>query len=241
MGNIRDYMPRNLPLFISSGAPLPVELEEAFQRLTHADLLELYGMTETGYATHISPRRRDRTGSVGLPLPNTDIQIVDLQSGEPLPFGHVGELWVRGPQVMRGYWQDEAATRQVIDEDGWLHTGDLAEMDDDGFFRILGRHDNVQLQDGKLVFPRDIEETLYELPGVRETAVLVQNTQLIAYVCRMPNENLSSEEILAFCQKRLPATHQLDQVLFLDVLPRSHTGKLLVNQLSPNGLSSFQK
>ncbi len=200
---LKSFMPQEPPLFLSSGAPLPVEVEEAFQRLTRARVLELYGLTETGYAAMATPVKRDRTGSVGLPVPNTAVRVTHPDTGETLPFDHPGLLWLRGPQLAPGYWQDGAIT--PLAADGWLNTGDLAEMDDDGYFRILGRVGEVLVVADTAVFPRDIEETIYEMPGVMETAVFVKDGQFVACVVKQaPDQPPTTEDILAFCRKRLP-------------------------------------
>ncbi|HFQ93571.1 MAG TPA: hypothetical protein ENK32_06150, partial [Anaerolineae bacterium] len=216
---LKSFMPPEPPLFLSSGAPLAVEVEEAFQRLTRARILELYGLTETGYAAMATPVMRDRTGSVGLPLPNTAVRVTHPDTGETLPFDHPGVLWLRGPQLAPGYWRDGAIA--PLAEGGWLNTGDLAEMDDDGYFRILGRlpawGDEAVRRWG--VFPRDIAETIFEMPGVRDTAVTVQNGQFTARIVKQaPDQPPTAADILAFCRKHLPYADIPLQVEFVDGL-----------------------
>ncbi len=159
--NVRKYNVRSIRVCLSGAAPMPIEIEEAFEKLTRGKLVESYGLSEASPVTHLSPLDgRDKVGSIGLPLPNTEARIVDLNTGRPLPAGQIGELVVRGPQVMQGYWEDEEATARVLDEYGWLRTNDIGRMDSDGFFQIISRRQDMGHADGsdELIFPRDIEE-----------------------------------------------------------------------------------
>jgi long-chain acyl-CoA synthetase len=232
ISNIRDHLSDDSCLCISGAAPLPVEVREAFERLTKARLVESYGLSEAGPMTHINPLHGRRTGSVGLPLPETEARVVDLDDGTLLSQGRIGELLVRGPQVMEGYWQDEAATRAVLDADGWLHTGDVARTDDDGYFQILGRRQDAWVDDdGTLVFPRDVTEVIYELPEVCEAAVIGIDSELVAFVRLQPDEQISAEAILEFCERRLSPSHVIRRVVFVDELPRSYVGKVLTRRI----------
>ena len=133
--------------------------------------MEGYGLTETSPLTHANPLARPRPGSIGIPLADTDARIVDLETGADVPAGAAGELLIRGPQVMRGYWDRPDETARAI-EDGWFHTGDVAEMDADGYFRIVDRKKDVINTAGFKVWPREVEETLYAHPAVRLAAVV---------------------------------------------------------------------
>ena len=152
---------------ISGAAPLPHEVQEQFEQLTGARLVEGYGLTEASPVTHCNPPRGAcRSGSVGIPLPDTEARIVDLKDGRRmLPPGEAGELEVRGPQVMLGYWNQAEGTRQAL-QDGWLKTGDIARMDEDGFFYIIERKQDMIISGGMNVYPRDVEEVLYQHPSV---------------------------------------------------------------------------
>jgi long-chain acyl-CoA synthetase len=230
MRNLRGYGFGSVRTCLSGGAPLPVELHEAFERLTRARLLECYGLTEASAITHMNPLHDRRgAGSVGAPLPNTDARVVDPASGAELAAHRVGELMVKGPQVMAHYWGEPAS---AVMHDGWLPTGDLAAMDGEGYFRIVGRQEDViRLPEGA-VYPRDVEEVLYENNQVLEAAVLGSADadgapQITAYVVLRPRANLTSEELISFCQHRL-APHAVPAcVEFRLELPRSATGKVV--------------
>jgi len=169
---VRRYGVSSIRICVSGSAPLPVEAQEAFEKLTRGRLVEGYGLTEASPVTHSNPIQGERrVGSIGLPYPSTDARIVDTQTGKPLAPGEVGELLIRGPQVMRGYWNRPAETAQAL-ADGWLHTGDLARMDEDGFFTIVDRKRDVILAGPYNVYPRDVEEVLYEHPKVLEVVVV---------------------------------------------------------------------
>jgi len=169
---VRKYGVASIRLCVSSGSPLPVEVQEEFEKLTRGRVVEAYGLTEAAPATHCNPLgARRRHGSIGLPLPDTESRIVDPESGAELPPDTPGELIVRGPQLMRGYWQREVETGAAL-RDGWLFTGDIARMDDDGYFYVIDRKKDVIFMAGYPIYPRDIEEVLYEHPGVLEAAVV---------------------------------------------------------------------
>ncbi|MEZ4770681.1 MAG: alpha/beta fold hydrolase [Caldilineales bacterium] len=203
--NIRSYGLSSIRACISGAAPLPVEVQEAFEKLTQARLLEGYGLTEAGPVTHADPPDRGhRAGSIGVPLPNTDARVVDRRSGRDLAPGKVGELLVKGPQVMAGYLED----RSGVDGDGWLRTGDLAIMDADGFFQIIGRIGDVIEQNGYHIYPRDVEEVLYEHNKVQEVAVVgaadaAGNQSVKAYIVLRAGASVSAEELQEHCRHRL--------------------------------------
>lgn len=237
--NLRGHGFGSVRTCLSGGAPLPVELHEAFERLTRARLLECYGLTEATAITHMNPLNGRRgAGSVGAPLPNTDARVVDPASGAELAADQVGELLVKGPQVMAHYWVEPAG---AMLSDGWLPTGDLAVMDSEGHFRIVGRQEDVIWLPEGAVYPRDVEEVLYENNQVLEAAVLwsvddVGATQVKAYVVPRPRGKLTSEELINFCQHRLDAHAVPTQIVFCQDLPKSATGKViraLLEQIEP--------
>jgi long-chain acyl-CoA synthetase len=158
---------------ISGGAPLPPAIAAEFSERTGAVVVEGYGLSEASPVTHAGPLDGTaRPGTIGLPLPDTDAMVVDAETGVgPLPFGEVGELAVRGPQVMAGYWNDSAATANAL-RDGWLYTGDLAACDADGFFRIVDRKKDLIITSGVNVYPTDVEHVLRTYEGVEDVAVL---------------------------------------------------------------------
>jgi len=220
---------------ISGSAPLPVEVQESFEKLTRGRLVEGYGLTEAGPVTHANPLGGLRkVGSIGIPLPSTEACILDLSSGKVVEPGQIGELAVRGPQVMAGYWRDEAATAQVIDAEGWLRTGDVAQMDEDGYFRLVARRADMWYPDKELgppAFPRDIEEVLYEIPQVQEAAVVAIANQPIAFIST-GKDGTTSETVMAYCRRRLPPELVPRMVIFVDAFPRSFIGKILRRELA---------
>jgi long-chain acyl-CoA synthetase len=220
------------PVCLSAAAALPVEVKETFERLTRIQVMEGYGLSEASQMTHANPVLANRTGSIGLPLPGTEVQVVDLQTKKPLPYGQIGELWVRGPQVMQGYLTEPPASQEVLDEHSWLHTADVARMDDDGYFQILGRCQDMWFDNqAGAVFPRDVEEAIYELPQVSEVVVTAIQGEPVAFVCLHPEKQLSETELRAFCQRRLPSSHQPHRVIFVPELPHNFLGKVPTNQL----------
>lgn len=230
---VRKYNIESVRACISGAAPLPVEVKEAFEKLTKGRLVEGYGLSEAAPVTHANPiNGRNKIGAIGIPLPNTEARILDLRSGEPAAPGEIGELVVRGPQVMQGYWQDEAATRAAIDADGWLHTNDIARMDDDGYFQIISRRQDMwQADDDTPAFPRDVEEIIYELPEVREVVVIAIANHPIAFVNLKKGTRIPAKTIIAFCQRRLPPGQSPWLVIFVKEFPRSFIGKVLRREL----------
>ena len=236
--DVRNYGINTLRACISGAAPLPVEVQEGFERITGARLVEGYGLTEAGPATHANPIiGQRRAGYIGLPLPSTEACIVALDHETPLPAGEIGELLVRGPQLMRGYWQRPAETAAAFTEDGWLRTGDLARMTADGFFQIIERRKEMIIAGDYNIYPRDVEEVLYEHPDIIEAAVVGTQsdngeTQIKAFVVLREGEQISAEAVLSFLRQRLPEHMWPSSVVFRHALPRSFIGKVLRRVLS---------
>jgi long-chain acyl-CoA synthetase len=232
---VRRFDIRSIQACISGAAPLPIEVEEAFERLTKGRLIEGYGLSEASPVTHANPIfGQDKVGSIGLPLPNTEARIVDLRTGIPLlvPAGQFGELQVRGPQVMAGYWRNERATREVLDADGWLRTNDIARMDAEGYFQIISRRqDTWQAEDASLAFPRDIEEVIYEIPEVREVVVIAVANRPVAFVQLKEGAQVPADAIVAFARRRLPPQQVPRLIVFVKEFPRSLIGKVLRREL----------
>lgn len=233
---VRKYGINSIKACISGSAPLPVEVQEAFEKLTKGKLVEGYGLTEAGPVTHANPLNKNRRiGTIGVPLPSTHAVVVDLKTGsqEVMP-GQIGELAIRGPQVMMGYWKNDEATHQVLTKDGWLLTGDVAQVDDDGFFRIIARKADMWYPEkgGKEpAFPRDVEEVIYEIPQVKETAVVAVAGNPFAFVIS-GKEKPSAESIIAYCKRRLPPHLVPRFVIFMDEFPRTFIGKVLRRELA---------
>jgi long-chain acyl-CoA synthetase len=232
---VRKYRISSIRACMSGSAPLPVEVQESFEKLTHARLVEGYGLTEASPVTHVNPFEGTRkVGSIGLPLPSTEAVIMDLgRARKQVRAGQIGELAVRGPQVMMGYWKDPAATKAAITEDGWLLTGDVAQADEDGYFRIIARKADMWYparSAKKPAFPRDVEEVIYEVPQVKETAVVAMAGRPVAFVISGRNRP-SAESIIAYCRRRLPPELVPRFIIFMDDFPRTFIGKVLRYQL----------
>ncbi|HEX9030136.1 MAG TPA: AMP-binding protein, partial [Anaerolineales bacterium] len=232
---VRRFGISSIKACISGSAPLPVEVQEAFEKLTRGRLVEGYGLTEASPVTHANPLQGLRkVGSIGLPLPSTDARIVDLRRGRhEVPQGQVGELVVRGPQVMQGYWGNPQATRRALTADGWLRTGDVAQVDGEGYFRLIARKADMWYpsKPGEPAFPRDVEEVLFEVPQVKEAAVVAIAGQPIAFVIAR-KERPSANSLLAYCKRRLPPELVPRLVIFVDDFPRTFIGKVLRRELA---------
>jgi long-chain acyl-CoA synthetase len=218
----------------TNAAPLPPSVKAAFDTLVGREVLvEGYGLTEASPLTHANPIKRAKVGSIGIPLPDTDARIVDLDTRADVAPGAPGELLVRGPQVMRGYWRRPEETAHVL-ADGWLRTGDVAIMDDEGYFRIVDRQKDVINTAGFKVWPREVEEALYAHPAVRGAAVIgVPDTYrgevVRAYVVldEAHRGRVTGPDLIAFCRERLTAYKVPRAVEFRTELPLTVTGKLL--------------
>ncbi|MBB3112661.1 long-chain acyl-CoA synthetase [Paenibacillus phyllosphaerae] len=234
--NAHKYDLSSIQACVSGAAPLPLEVQQRFEELTGGKLIEGYGLTEASPVTHANPLwGRRKTGTIGLPLPGTDAKVVDRQTGETLPSGEVGELLVRGPQVMAGYWERPEATAEVL-RDGWLQTGDLATMDEEGYFVIVGRQKDVIIAGGFNIYPREIEEVLYEHPAVREAAVIgvhdpYRGETVKAFIVLAQGRQVSAAQLDLWCRERLAAFKVPHAYEYRDELPMSMIGKVLHRKL----------
>lgn len=224
---------RSIRVCNSGAAPLPVEVQEHFQKNTGGKLVEGYGLSEASPVTHSNPiYGRNMPGSIGLPIPDTEMKIVDLETGETeLPLGEVGELCVRGPQVMEGYLNMPEETKKSL-RDGWLYTGDIAKVDDEGYTYIVDRKKDMVIAGGYNIYPRDIEEVLYAHPKIMEAAVAgisdpYRGETLKAYIVLKEGETLTKEEVIAFCKANLAAYKVPKLVDFRADLPKTMVGKIL--------------
>ncbi|MBA4382771.1 MAG: hypothetical protein C0406_09420, partial [Sideroxydans sp.] len=219
---VRKFGLASIRVCAVGGAPLPLEIREMFEKITRGRLVEAYGVAEASPAVIAMPLAgRRQTGVVGLPLPDTEAKIVDVDSGAMLEPEQVGELWVRGPQVFAGYGGSEPrsieATARVL-HDGWLATGDIASMDENGFFTIIERKENMLLRDGQRVFPRQIEDTLYEHPAIALARVKHEQDEqgiarLRAEVTLHRNLAVTEEELMRYCSKRLHPSALPDSIV----------------------------
>ncbi len=235
---VQEYDLRSVKACISGAAPLAMEVQEKFEKLTGGRLVEGYGLTEAAPVTHCNPIYGLRkAGSIGIPFPDVEAKIVTLEPGPDgkrgdMPIGQEGELAVRGPQVMVGYWQKPEETAIAKDAEGWLYTGDIAKMDEDGYFYIVDRKKDLIIVGGYNVVPREVEEVLFTHPKVMEAVVIgvadqYRNERVKAFVVLKPGETATAEEIIAFCRERLAPYKVPRFVDFRSELPRTMVGKFL--------------
>ena len=228
---------RSIRYCVSGGAPLPPDVQRQFEEISGGRLVEGYGLSEASPVTHANPLDgRSRIGAIGLPLPNTEVRLLDPETGAEVEQGEPGELCIRGPQVMQGYWQRPDETAEVLDEEGWLHTGDMATMDEDGFFRIVDRLKDVIITGGENIYPREIEDVLSAHPKIHEVAVAgvkheVGGEVAKAYIVLREGETMNRREVMQFCSEKLARYKVPRQVEFRDELPKSAVGKVLRRQL----------
>ncbi len=241
---VRKYGISSIRACISGSDPLPVEVQEAFEKLTKGRLVEGYGLTEASPVTHGNPLNGMRkVGSIGIPFPSSEARIVDLRRGRvEMPVGQIGELAVRGPQVMLGYWGKPEDTRRVLSDDGWLLTGDVAQMDHDGYFRIIARKADMwyPTKPGEPAFPRDVEEVLFEVPQVKEVAVVAIAGQPIAFIIAKDNRP-TTDALIAYCKRRLPPELVPRLVIFVEDFPRTFIGKVIRRELAKHFTESNQQ
>jgi long-chain acyl-CoA synthetase len=226
----------------TNAAPLPIAVKEAFDKLVGKEvLIEGYGLTETSPLTHANPLDRAKAGSIGIPLPDTDCKIFDIETGADLSIGSEGELVLRGPQLMKGYWNKSDETAKAM-EGGWFHTGDVARMDEDGYFFILDRLKDMINSGGYKIWPRDVEEVLYCHPKVHQAAVVGSPDDYYGEIVKafvVPKEeamgDISAQEIIAFCKERM-SNYKVPRVVeFCNQLEISPQGKVLRCRMREEG------
>ncbi|MBU1172585.1 MAG: long-chain fatty acid--CoA ligase [Proteobacteria bacterium] len=218
---------------MSGSAPLPLEVIKAYEERSGARINEGFGLTEASPVTHSNPYKTvQKTGSIGIPYPNTDVRLVDLMEGlTDVPQGEQGEMIIRGPQVMTGYWNRPDETAKTL-RDGWLYTGDIATMDKDGYFYIVDRKKDMIISGGYNIYPRDIDEALYEHPSVLEACAIgvphpTRGEQIKAFVVLKEGETASEKELVDFCSGRLAKYKLPTMIEFRTELPKSTVGKIL--------------
>jgi long-chain acyl-CoA synthetase len=225
-----DYDVSTLRMCISGGAALPVEVLRGFEEAFGSAVLEGYGLSETSpVASFNHPGRERKPGSIGTPIRDVEMRVVDNADHE-VPKGEVGEIVIRGPNVMKGYWNRPDATAEAI-RDGWFHSGDLARVDEDGYFRIVDRKKDMIIRGGYNVYPREIEEILYEHPAVAEAAVIglphpALGEEVAAAVALKPGAAVSAEELRDYVKGQVAAYKYPRHVWMVDVLPKGPTGKI---------------
>lgn len=228
----------------SGSAPMPVELLRTFEGKTGAKILEGYGLTETSPSTHCNPPFAARKpGSVGIGVPSTEYKIVDLATGtKEVPAGELGEVIIKGPQVMKGYWNMPEETANTL-RDGWLYTGDIAKVDEDGYLYIVDRKKDLIIAGGFNIYPRDIEEVLYEHSAVQEAVVIgvpdsYRGETVKAVIVLKAGKTATEEEIIQYCRQNLAAYKVPRRVEFRGQLPKTGVGKILRRTLREESLKN---
>nr|WP_058834682.1 AMP-binding protein [Luteimonas abyssi] len=225
----------HLTLSLGGGTAVQRSVADRWKQVTGCTLVEAYGLTETSPAACINPMNlTEYNGSIGLPVSSTDACVMGPDN-ERLPTGEIGELCLRGPQVMKGYWNHPEETAKIIDEQGWLHTGDMARMDENGFFYVVDRKKDMVLVSGFNVYPNEIEDVISGLPGVLEVAALgvpdEKSGEAVKVVIVKKDPNLTEEQVKAYARENLTGYKQPRHVEFRSELPKSNVGKILRREL----------
>jgi long-chain acyl-CoA synthetase len=222
-------------LSLGGGTAVQRAVAERWKQVTGSTLIEAYGLTETSPAACINPMDLAQyNGSIGLPVPSTEARVVD-DYNNPLGIGEIGELCIRGPQVMKGYWQHPAESAKTIDEEGWLHTGDMARMEDNGFFYVVDRKKDMILVSGFNVYPNEVEDVIALMPGVLEAAAFgipdEKSGEAVKVVIVRKDPLLTEEQVKAHARANLTGYKQPKHVEFRTELPKSNVGKILRREL----------
>lgn len=222
---------------LSGAAPMAMDTMRQWEKAVGAPVVELYGLSETSAICHFNPwGGKTKVGSVGVPVPDTDCRIVDIETGtKELALGESGEILIKGPQVTNGYYEKPEETAQTI-RDGWLHTGDIGYMDPEGYLFIVDRKKDVIIAGGYNIYPREVDEVLFEHPDIREAGVVgipddYRGQTVKAFVVKKPGSTLTREEIIAHCRENLAAYKVPRIIEFMDELPKSNVGKILKKEL----------
>ena len=232
----------HLTLSLGGGTAVQRAVADRWKQVTGCPLVEAYGLTETSPAACMNPMDiTEHTGSIGLPVPSTEACVMD-DDGKILPQGEVGELCIRGPQVMKGYWQRPEETAKSIDADGWLHTGDVARMDEKGFFYVVDRKKDMVLVSGFNVYPNEVEDVIAMMPGVLEVAAIgvpdEKSGEAVKVVIVKKDPGLTVEQVKAHAREHLTGYKQPKHVEFRAELPKSNVGKILRRELREQSTSS---
>jgi long-chain acyl-CoA synthetase len=225
----------SLRVCVSGGAAMPVEVMRAFEEAFGCKVLEGYGLSETSpVASFNHPDRERKPGSIGTPIEGVEMKVVD-DDGNEVGQGEVGEIVIRGHNVMKGYWNRDDATREAM-RDGWFHTGDVAKIDDDGYFFIVDRKKDMIIRGGYNVYPREVEEVLYEHPAVNEAAVIGvpdenMGEEVAAAVSLKDGEDVSEDELRAYVKEQVAGYKYPRRIWFVDELPKGPTGKILKREI----------
>ncbi|RLI58176.1 MAG: long-chain fatty acid--CoA ligase [Candidatus Thorarchaeota archaeon] len=237
--DVAKYDLTSLKLSIAGAMALPAEVTRRYEEKTDSIIIEGYGLSEASPVTHANPldKEKRKIGAIGLPFPSTDCKIVDLEDkNKELPIGEIGELAVKGPQVMQGYHNRPDETADVLSKDGWLFTGDIAKMDENGWTYIVDRKKDLINASGYKVWPNEVEEVLFEHPSVLEAAVIgipdeTRGETVKAYVVLEPGKTATVDEIRTFCKEKMSVYKVPTHIEFVDALPKSQVGKVLRREL----------
>ncbi|MBF8661677.1 MULTISPECIES: long-chain-fatty-acid--CoA ligase FadD1 [Pseudomonas] len=232
-----------LKITLSGGMALQLSVAERWRAVTGCAICEGYGMTETSPVAAVNPAQANQVGTIGIPVPSTLCKIVD-DAGNELPLGEVGELCVKGPQVMKGYWQREEATAEILDSEGWLKTGDIALIQPDGYMRIVDRKKDMILVSGFNVYPNELEDVLAAVPGVSQCAAIgipdEKSGELIkVFVVVKPGMTVTKEQVMEHMRANLTGYKVPRQVEFRDTLPTTNVGKILRRELRDEELKKL--
>jgi len=222
---------------VSAAAPLPPEVQQQFQTITGGKMVEAYGLTETSPAATVDPIDSPRDHSLGVPVPDTDVKIVDTDTGMvEMPVGEIGEIIIKGPQVMKGYWNLPTETANALrtgpdGQPGWFYSGDIGYMDPDGYFHMADRKKDMIIAGGYNIYPADVEAVIFEHPKVKEAAVIgvahpKWTERPLLVVVRSEGEDVSKEEMLAYFDGKVATWWVPSDVVFVDELPHTATGKV---------------
>jgi long-chain acyl-CoA synthetase len=242
---LENYDLSSLEILTSGGAPLAPEIVEAWsRRVPHVTIRQGYGLTESAALISTTPTGQGKPGAVGIPVAGSELRIVDSEGGEVVAPGEVGEITVRSPAVMRGYWNAPEATAEAL-RDGWLHTGDLGYLDDDGYLFVVDRKKDLIIRGGFNVYPRDVEDALLEHPGVQMAAVVGRpdprhGEEVVAFVAPAEGRDLAPDELIAWARERIGGYKYPREVHVVDSVPLTSVGKIdrkavraQLTQLSP--------
>ncbi|MBP2258675.1 acyl-CoA synthetase (AMP-forming)/AMP-acid ligase II [Virgibacillus campisalis] len=226
----------------SGSAPMPVELLRNFEKKTGATIVEGYGLSESSPITHCNPPFSTRKpGSVGIGIPSTEYKVVDLEEGtKELPTGETGELIIRGPQVMKGYWNMPEETAQTL-RNGWLYTGDIASIDEEGYVYIVDRKKDLIIASGYNIYPRDVEEIIYQHPAIQEAVVVgipdsYRGETVKAVAVLKEGKTFTEEELITYCRDNMAAYKAPHVIEFREDLPKTNVGKILRRKVREENL-----
>ncbi|WP_286786261.1 MULTISPECIES: long-chain-fatty-acid--CoA ligase FadD1 [Pseudomonas] len=229
----------------SGGMALQLATAERWKEVTGCGICEGYGMTETSPVATVNPFQHIQVGTIGIPVPSTLCKVID-DAGNDLPIGSIGELCIKGPQVMKGYWQREEATAEVLDADGWLKTGDIAVIQEDGYLRIVDRKKDMIIVSGFNVYPNELEDVLATLPGVLQCAAIgipdeKSGEAIKVFVVVKPGESLTKDQVMQHMHDNVTGYKRPKSVEFRDALPATNVGKILRRELRDEELKKLGK